>query len=127
MHRKRYHDFLSKFFCRSVSKVIVGFFLCLRVIMVQKNLNINGEFRYFLSKNFCVTMSKIFIGNPSVFQNVLGIEKVLHKRGIPGFYVERCLSHRTECIRLGTLLCIGVFLVSKKLVHKRWKSRISVE
>ena len=36
MHRKRYHDFVSKIFCRSVSKVIVGFFLCIRVIMVSK-------------------------------------------------------------------------------------------
>ena len=40
-------------------------------------------------------------------------------RGISQFSVENLLSHSTEKLRRGTLLCFTKLLVSKKLMHKR--------
>ena len=41
------------------------------------------------------------------------------KRGISQFSIENLLSHSTEKLRRGTLLCFTKLLVSKKLMDKR--------
>ena len=56
-------------------------------------------------------------------------------RGISRFFIETLLSHSTEKLRRGTLLCFTEFPVSKKFFEKRWGeegeeggvSRFSVE
>ena len=40
------------------------------------------------------------------------------KRGISQFSIENLLSHSTEKLRRGTLLCFTKLLVSKKLMDK---------
>ena len=55
---------------------------------------------------------------PSVYQNISGIEKNIHKRGISQNFVEIFLSHNDENLHTGTLQCFRKFRVSKKFVQK---------
>ena len=64
-----------------------------------------------------------------MFQKILVSKIFMHRRGHYGF-VENFLSHRTEKLRTGSLLCFRNFLVWKKLMDKRGGgglSRFSVE
>ena len=48
------------------------------------------------------------------------------QRFMSRFSVENYLSHSTEKLRRGTLLCFTKFLVSKKLMEKRGEGRKGV-
>ena len=54
----------------------------------QKNLCIIGGFHDLPGKNFSLTVPKNFVGNPSVFQKLSAMEKIIEKRGGPPFSPE---------------------------------------
>ena len=45
----------------------------------------------------------------------------MHRRCVSRFSVEALPSHRTDTFRIGTLLCFGKFMVSKKIKVNRGK------
>ena len=64
-----------------------------------------------------------------MLQKISGIEKLYGQRGggVSRFSVEKFLSHSTEKLRWGTLLCFRKFLISKNVKDKGGVSRFSVE
>ena len=73
----------------------------------------------FPSKNFRFTVPKNFAEEPVCFRKFRSSKNFMPKRGISRFSIENLLSHSTEKLRRGTLLCFTKFLVPKKFMDKR--------
>ena len=61
-----------------------------------------GVTHVFRSKIFCLTVPKSFVGEPfcAVLQKVSGMEEIYGEEGgLPGFHVEKFLSHSSENFR----------------------------
>ena len=76
-------------------------------------------YHVFLFKNFRLTVRKNFVEEPVCFRKSRVSTNFLPKRGISLFSIGNLLSHITEKIRRGTLLCFTKFLVSKNFSEKR--------
>ena len=71
-------------------------------------------------ENFRLTVPKNFAEEPVCVSENFGYRKnFMPKRGISRFSIENLLSHSTEKLRRGTLLCFTKILVSKKFMDKR--------
>ena len=72
-------------------------------------------------KNFCLTVAKNFVGEPFCVSENFWYRKMLGIREgrVSRFSVNIVLSHSTERLRRGTLLCFTKFLVSKKFMDKK--------
>ena len=73
----------------------------------------------FSVEKFCLTVPKNFVEEPVCVSENFGYRKTLPKRGISRFCIENLLSHSTEKLRRGTLLCFTKFLVSRNFLDKR--------
>ena len=94
--------------------------LCLRKLPVGKKFmdKRGGEYQVFLWKVFCLS-AEIFRRESLVcFRNFRVSEHFLRKRGLSRFPKENLLSHSTEKNHRANLLCLTIFLVSKKFMDK---------
>ena len=97
-----YHDILSKLFCLTVLKKIVGGLFCFRKFLDQKNC-----IRWcntILSKNDFLTLAKNFVGRLLPFRKFLVSKHLKDRRGLSFFTVENFLSHSAKKFRRGALL-----------------------
>ena len=96
-----------------------GNLLCFRNVPVSKHFWIIGVSR-FCGKFLVSQCRKTSWGNPSVFQEIFGTEKIMDKRegGLSRFFVGNFLSHSAEKIRRETLRCFRGSRVSKNFIHK---------
>ena len=102
---------MSKFFCLTVPKNLVGEPFCFSVMFwYQKKFWTLGV--SFFSKNFCFIRPKKLVGNPSMFQKVSGMGNFMDKSGGPLFTIGNFLSHSAENYRAGTI-CFRKFPVQK--------------
>ena len=100
-----YHGFPSKVFvsqCTEKNRC--------ESFVFQKTGSKISHISRFLSTNICLIVPKKICCNTSVCRKTSGIEKTFC-RGGSLFSVEIFLSHRTETIRKGTLLCFRKLLV----------------
>ena len=81
--------------------------LCFRKLSVTKSLCIRGEYQYFSKKVCCLTLAKNFVRGSfcAVFQKNVGNEKFIDQREVSKFFKEGLLSHTSEKLRKGILLC----------------------
>ena len=119
MQKRGSHDFPSKIFGLTVPKNFIGEHFGVTEIFLTKIFmhRRGGGGITVLSKIFCLTgpKRKALYGNPSVFQKISGIEKILLIRGgISRFSVEIFMSHSAEKFRKRTLLLFRKILVSQK-------------
>ena len=70
-------------------------------------------------KNLRLTVPKNFVEKPFCVSLISGIEKFMPMRGTSRFSIENLLSHSSEKLYRGTLLCFTKFLVSKNFIDKR--------
>ena len=86
IHKRGYHDFLSKFFCLKVPKNFVE-----KPFGVSENfgygkiLCIRRGYHDFLSKFFCLKVPKNFVGEPFSASENFGYRKILCKGAYPNF------------------------------------------
>ena len=73
----------------------------------------------FLSKIFCFTVPKNFVEEPFRVSKKFCYRKFSCVGGGQQGFVKIFLSHRTEKLRKGSLLCFRIFLVWKKFMDKR--------
>ena len=99
-------------FCLTVSRKVCCNTSVSKNFGHRKNFLRRGD-HDFLSTIFCLTVPKKNCRNNSVYRKNSGIEKTFRKGGSL-FSVENFLSHTTETIRKGTLLCLRKLLVQKK-------------
>ena len=126
---KEYQKFLSKVFCLSVPKNLVGeqpFSAVFQKMSGSENvLKKRGkEYQKFQSIVFCLTVPKIWLGEQplcAVFQNISGSGKCLkEKRGVSKASLESFLSHSAEKFRRGTTLmcCVSENFWQRKCFEK---------
>ena len=84
------------------------------------------EYHNFLSKTFCLTVPKNFVAEPFIVSIISGTENFRLQRFMSRFFVESFLSHSTEKLLRGTLLCFTKILVSEKIMDKRKGGRKGV-
>ena len=78
---------------------------CFRKFLVaNKFMYKKGAINIFRRK-FIVAVPKLFTGEPSKVSLVSAIEKFYASEGFVTFFRRKLLSHSTETIRRGTLLC----------------------
>ena len=72
-------------------------------------------------KIFCLTVSRTFVGEQFGVSETFGSRKFsCIGGGRHHGFVENFLAQRTEKLRKGSLLCFRSFLVSRKIMDKRW-------
>ena len=80
--------------------------LCLRKILVAKTyMDKRGEYQDFPSKRFFSECRKFSQGNPSVFQNVSGNEKVYAQQGNITIFIGNFVSQVPKNF-LGEPICV---------------------
>ena len=81
--------------------------LCFRKLSATKSLPIRVKYQDFLKKVCCLTVLKNFVGESfcAVFQKIVGNEKFIDQREVSKFFKEGLLTHSSEKLRRGTLLC----------------------
>ena len=83
--------------------------LCFRKFLVAKKfMDKKGggvEYQKFPSKTFCLTVAKNFVGEPFSVSLILGIEKFYASEDYVTIFCRNFLSHSTEKLCRGTLLC----------------------
>ena len=114
MQNRGYLDFRSKFFVSQYRKILLEQFVVSENFGYRKKFCIGG-YHDFLSKIFCLTVPKNFVGEPFCASKKFWYRKVLCIGGGHHGLVENFLSHRTEKLRKGSLLCFRNFLVRKKI------------
>ena len=77
------------------------------------------EYHDFPSEIFLSRCRKSSLGNPLVLYQFPVSKNFIPMSGIPRISMENSLSHSTENLCGGTLLCLTKFLVSKKMMDKR--------
>ena len=85
-----------------------------------------GSIKIFQRKFFVSQCRKISKQTPSVFQKNSCVENFHALDGKHHNFVENFLSHRTEKIRKGSLLCFTKNQVSKKFMDKRGGGSIRI-
>ena len=89
-------------------------FLCFKKILVSKKIkDERSGYHYFPSKMFCLAIPMCFVEELfCVSEKSISINFV-QKKGISQFLVGNCLSHSTDELLSGTLLCFKNFWLSK--------------
>ena len=115
------HDFMSLFFCLTVSEKSWEPCCVSESLGYRKILCKGGRYHNFLSTICCLTVPKNFLGEPFSVSLYSGMENNRDKRGgrVSRFSVENFLSVSTEKLRRETLLYFRKFLVSKNFRDKR--------
>ena len=80
---------------------------CFRKLSATNTLSIRGKYQYFSKKVCCLTVAKNFVRESfcAVFQKIVGNEKFIDQREVSRFFKEGLLSHSSEKLRKGILLC----------------------
>ena len=81
--------------------------LCFRKMSATKNSTIRVRYQDFLKKVCCLTVLKNLVGESfcAVFQIIVGNEKFIDQSEVSRLFKEALLSHSTEKLRRGILLC----------------------
>ena len=100
-------------------KILWASLQCFRKFGVSKHFMHNRGYHVFSAKIFCLTVPKNFVKEPFSVSLNSGIKKFYAYEGNITIFYRNLLSHSTEKLRRGTLLCFTKFLVSKKFMNKR--------
>ena len=81
--------------------------LCFRKLSATKSLSIRGKYQDFSKKVCCLTVAKNFVRESfcAVFQKIVGNEYFIDQREVSILFEEGLLSHSSEKLREGVLLC----------------------
>ena len=115
--------FLSKIICLTVPKFSVeGGSFTVAIISGNEKDSIRGggEYQDFPSKNVCLTVPKNFVRETFSVSLFPRTEKVRIKEGgVTRLSIGTFLSHSTEKLHRGILLCFRKYLVSKKFKEEK--------
>ena len=104
---------MPKFFVRETFSVSL-------LPSTEKVLIREGDYQVFPLKIFCLTVAKIFVREFFIVSLFLRTEKVWIKEGgVTRLSIGTFLSHSTEKLHRGILLCFRKYLVSKNFKEER--------